>query len=82
MGELVVDNNLNEIKLYLTSDSAKVMLDHCYEHGRKREVMGLMLGMTFRNDKEIYSVVKDAITSDLDATTVNVKFDSFDKLFE
>jgi proteasome lid subunit RPN8/RPN11 len=76
------DNNVKKIKLYITSDSIKIMLDHCYLHGRKKEVMGLMLGMTFKYNDNIYSVVKDVVTSDLDATEVNVRFDSFDKLFE
>jgi len=48
------------------------------------EVMGLMLGevRTWRGKE--YILVRDVITSDLDATSVSVKFDSsgFEKLFE
>ena len=53
-----------------------------HEQGRKKEVMGLILGKTYTHNKKLYSIAKDIATSDLDATKVNVKFKSFEKLFE
>jgi proteasome lid subunit RPN8/RPN11 len=50
----------------------------------KTEVMGLLLGEVRRWHGADYVVVRDVITSDLDATAVSVKFDSsgLEKLFE
>ena len=56
------------------------MMDHCYTHGRKKEVMGLILGETYKDPETgtTFSIAKDVATSELDATEVNVKFESFD----
>ena len=81
-GELKPIDELRFVRLFITPSSAKIMLDHCYKHGRVKEVMGLMIGQTFHYKGELFSVVKDVVTSELDATEVNVKFDSFEKLFD
>ena len=74
--------NKDEVGLFIALDCAQDMMEHCYVDGRKKEVMGLMIGETFQHKGEVISVVKDVVSSDLDATEVNVKFDSFEKLFD
>jgi proteasome lid subunit RPN8/RPN11 len=81
-GPVVEDDDLRYVRLFITPESAKIMLDHCYKQGRVKEVMGLMIGETFHYKNDVFSIVKDVVTSDLDATEVNVKFDSFEKLFD
>ena len=44
--------------------------------------MGLILGETYQYNNKLFIIAKDMATSDLDATQVNVKFKSFEKLFE
>lgn len=82
MGTTKLNKNMKHVDLFLTKGAAKKMMDHCYKHGRKKEVMGLLLGETYKYENKLFSMVKDVATSDLDATEVNVRFDSFDKLFE
>jgi len=82
IGEALAEDNLKFARLFVSKESARIMLDHCYEKGKVKEVMGLMIGETFKYNEEIFSLVKNIVTSDLDATEVNVKFDSFDKLFD
>ncbi len=82
LGTAKDNDDLRFVRLYLTPESAKIMLDHCYKHGRVKEVMGLMIGETFQYKNDVFSIVKDVVTSDLDATEVNVRFDSFEKLFD
>jgi len=73
---------LTKVPLFISVDAAKTMLNHCYDDGREKEAMGLIIGKTYQYGKKIVSFVKDAVTSELDATEVNVKFDSFEKLFD
>ena len=83
LGKPKTDKNvLNNVSLFIAADSAKIMLDHCYDQGRENEVMGLMLGKTYQYGDNIVSIVKDVVTSELDATEVKVRFDSHDKLFD
>lgn len=50
----------------------------------KTEVMGFLLGSVYEDDSGMYVLVRDVATTDLDATSVSVKFDrkGFEKLFE
>lgn len=82
MGRLTRTKNASDIDMFISETAAKKMLDHCYEQGREKEVMGLILGETFQHNKKLFSIVKDVATSELDATQVKVKFKSFEKLFE
>jgi proteasome lid subunit RPN8/RPN11 len=82
LGSSEKNDDLRFVRLFITPDSARIMLDHCYKHGRKKEVMGLMIGQSFHYKNEEFSVVKNVVTSELEATEVNVKFDSFEKLFD
>ena len=77
-----VDDLANNISLFLTLSTAKKMFDHCYKHRNEKEVMGLLIGKTYSYQNKILSITKDAATSELDATVVNVRFDNFEKLFD
>jgi proteasome lid subunit RPN8/RPN11 len=82
LGKTSLNKELKNVDMFISKEAARKMLDHCYEHGRKKEVMGLILGETYQYNNKLFSIAKDIATSELDATEVNVRFDSFDKLFE
>ena len=82
MGKLTQTKNISDINMFISAKTVKKMLDHCYNEGIEKEVMGLILGETYKHGDKIFSIAKDAATSDLDASTVHVRFDTFDKLFE
>jgi proteasome lid subunit RPN8/RPN11 len=48
------------------------------------EVMGFLLGSIYEDGGKTYALVRDVATTDLDATSVSVKFDreGFERLFE
>jgi proteasome lid subunit RPN8/RPN11 len=72
-----------EIQMLVTVAAAKKMWDHCFKFRDVKEVMGLLIGKVYDyNEDKTISIARDVVTSDLDATVVNVKFDSFEKLFE
>ena len=50
----------------------------------RMEIMGLLLGTVYRHDEREYVLVRDVVTTDLDASLVSVRFDrqGFEKLFE
>ena len=71
-------------ELYISKVAEEKMRNHALMHVDKRkEVMGLMLGSIFRHKGTEYAVVRDVVTTDLDATEVSVRFDpnAFEKLF-
>ena len=76
---------MKNISLFLVECAAKKILDHCYEKGRKEEVLGLLIDETYKDknkdNNNVFSIAKDVVTSDLDATDVSVRFSSFEKLF-
>jgi proteasome lid subunit RPN8/RPN11 len=82
LGRLTQTKDVEDIEMFISADAAKKMLDHCQKHGTEKEVMGLILGETFKNDDKLYSIAKEIATSDLDASKVHVKFKSFEKLFQ
>ena len=70
---------------YINKHAEAKMRNHALSmRSKDMEVMGLMLGEVRTWKGRDYVVVKDVITSDLDATSVSVKFSSggFEKLFE
>lgn len=75
-------SELKDVNIFIGLNAAKKMLDHCYTQGKVKEVMGLILGETYHYNGKTFSVARDVATSELDATEVDVRFDSFDKLFE
>jgi proteasome lid subunit RPN8/RPN11 len=82
VGELKLNKNiLNKIKYFMTVDALKKMMKHCYLHGQKNEVMGLILGQTYICRYKIISVALDVATSELRASDAEVRFNSFERLF-
>ena len=70
---------------YVNKHAEAKMRNHALSMRDKTiEVMGLMLGEVRTWKGKDYVVVRDVVTSDLDATSVSVKFDSsgMEKLFE
>lgn len=71
--------------LYISEKALKSMLSHCAAHRDERlEVMGFMLGDRYKWNGEFYTKVVDTATTELDATSVSVRFarDAFERLFE
>lgn len=70
--------------MYLTRDCMDKIIAHCKAHAEEHlEVMGLLVGDVFAWDSESFTLVKDAVTTDLEATNISVRFDSagFEGLF-
>jgi 26S proteasome regulatory subunit N11 len=70
---------------YINKHAEAKMRNHALSMRKSKiEVMGLLLGEVRRWKDRIYVIVRDVVTTDLDATAVSVKFDSvgFEKLFE
>lgn len=73
------------VPAYINKHAEAKMRNHALSARKsKTEVMGLMLGEVRNWKGQEYVLVRDIVTSDLDATAVSVKFDSagFEKLFE
>ena len=73
------------IEAYINKHAEAKMRNHALSARKsKTEVMGLLLGEVRTWKGTEYVLVRDVVTSDLDATAVSVKFDSagFEKLFE
>ncbi|MDD1766262.1 MAG: Mov34/MPN/PAD-1 family protein [Methanomassiliicoccales archaeon] len=78
------DENGKGFELYISKIAEEKIRNHatsCVDH--KREVMGLMLGGVYTHDEMTYSLVRDVVTTDLEASSVHVKFqrEAFEKLF-
>lgn len=74
-------------EIYLSKNSVDKIIEHCRVYAPKRlEVMGFLIGDVFKWDDHIFCLVKDIVTTKLDATNISVKFDKegfegmFDKL--
>lgn len=73
------------LPMYVNKHAEAKMRNHALSaRDGKTEVMGLLLGEIRRWRDVDYILVRDVATTDLDATSVSVKFDSagFEKLFE
>jgi 26S proteasome regulatory subunit N11 len=70
---------------YINKHAEAKMRNHALSMRKSKiEVMGLLLGEVRHWKDRDYVIVRDVATTDLDATSVSVKFDSmgFEKLFE
>lgn len=70
---------------YINKHAEAKMRNHALSMRKSKiEVMGLLLGEVRRWNGRDYVVVRDVVTTDLDATAVSVKFNAvgFEKLFE
>ncbi len=73
------------IKLYISKAAEEKLRNHSIECSSKREeVMGFLLGEVFTHEDMSYTLVKDVVTTELEASSVKVRFkrDGFEKLFE
>ena len=84
------------LQMYLDSEPAgfdlylsKLAEEKIRNHARSRldprtEIMGLLLGTVYRHEEHEYVLVRDVVTTDLDASLISVRFDrrGFEKLFE
>ena len=71
------------VDLYIHKKAAVKMLKHCNDFKHLGlEVMGFMVGYKYRWGGEVYTVVEDVVTSDLDSSNVSVKFSNFKPLFK
>ncbi len=72
------------IELYIHERSLRNMLGHVWDYRDVNlEVMGFMIGELFTHEGQEYTVVRDIVTGDLDASSVSVKFteEAFAQLF-
>jgi proteasome lid subunit RPN8/RPN11 len=70
--------------MYLTKECVDAIIAHCRAHIESRlEVMGFLVGDVFSWEKGSYTLVKDVVSTDLEATGISVRFDSegFEGLF-
>lgn len=83
--ERIRDENGDRLDLFISKLAEEKMRNHALAHSAERyEVMGLMLGSFHVNEGRIYALVKDVVTTDLEASTVRVRFKrgGFEQLFE
>ncbi len=73
------------MELYLSKVAEEKIRNHAVRSAdAKREVMGLMLGSIHSFNGKRYAIVRDVVTTDLEASSVHVRFhrESFEKLFD
>jgi proteasome lid subunit RPN8/RPN11 len=71
-------------ELYISKVAEEKMRNHSLHFAEmQKEVMGLLLGWIYKNGGKEYSIVKDVVTTDLESSSVHVRFDrnAFEKLF-
>lgn len=72
------------LDLYVSKRAEAKMRNHALSaRGNKKEVMGFLLGDVRKWMGKTYTIVRDTVTSDLDASNVSVRFDrgGFETLF-
>ncbi len=77
----------NELDMYISSVVVRKIVNHCVQYAfgeQKLECMGFMIGDMYTYNGKRYTIVRDVVTTDLDATAISVKFsrEGWDKLFE
>jgi proteasome lid subunit RPN8/RPN11 len=71
-------------EIYLTKPSIDKVIAHCRAYaGQRLEVMGFLIGDVFQWKDSQFTLVKDVVTTDLEATAISVRFDKegFGELF-
>jgi proteasome lid subunit RPN8/RPN11 len=82
LGKTTLNKDIKQnVSLFISDQAAKAMLDHSFQHGREKEVMGLILGTTYIYKDRKVSIAKDVATSEVDSSEVEVRFKNFDELF-
>jgi len=72
------------VRVYVSDNALAKMINHCRAYKEEKlEVMGFMIGDIYSYQGKDYAMVRDTVTSELDATNISVKFDSqsFESLF-
>jgi proteasome lid subunit RPN8/RPN11 len=65
----------NTFDLYVSRNAEEKMRNHALSRVKERlEVMGLMLGSVHRHDGTEYAMIRDVVTTDLEASSVYVRF--------
>lgn len=75
----------SELPLYIQKTAEEKMRNHSLAGlAKEQEVMGLMLGGAFTHDGRIYAIVRDVVTTNLDASISSVRFheESMEGLFD
>lgn len=73
-----------DLELYLSKLAEEKIRNHALSKVDERlEVLGFLLGNVYRHEGKEYTVVRDVATTDLEATSVRVKFQrkGFEELF-
>jgi 26S proteasome regulatory subunit N11 len=73
-----------KFELYLTKTSMDRILSHCKAYAeRMLEVMGFLIGDVYNWDDSSFTLVRDVVTTELEATKISVRFDrdGFEGLF-
>lgn len=75
----------DEVDIYVSRGGMEVLVQHCEgQAGRDLEAMGFLVGDVFSWNGRAYVVARDAVTTELDASPVSVRFqrDAFPELFK
>lgn len=83
--ELYQKESSRGLPLYVSKVAEERIRNHAVSRSDdKLEVMGLLLGSVYEDGGIPYALVRDVATTDLDASSVSVRFerDGFEKLFE
>lgn len=75
---------VTSLDFYINESAFRKMYTHCVQFAQKGlEAMGFMIGKIQKSKGNVFSLVYDVVTSDLESTPVSVRFhrNSFDKLF-
>ncbi len=71
----MVDLDPKKVDLFVSTTAEEKIRNHAASGASERlEVMGFLLGNVYQHEGVTYSVVRDVATSDLEATSVRVKF--------
>jgi len=71
------------IEVYITQHAFDKMMKQCAAYAKKHlEAMGYLVGDYCRWKNKEYTIVEDAVTSDLETTSVSVQFKAFEKAFD
>lgn len=79
------DESEGEFEVYITKNSMDKIIEHCKACADQTlEVMGFLIGDVYKWKNLSFTLVKNVVTTDLEATNISVKFDrdGFEGMFE
>ncbi len=69
--------------VYISHSAFKMIMEHCGKMGKKNlEALGFLMGHRFSCEGGTYIDIEHVVTSDLDASSVSVKFKDFGPMFK